>query len=125
MEPTKYNKYEVKQLLNLSDNQEYKLQRIFSVYKQQNTKHFYYNIFNTVNFPEKLDPTSYTKYEANPGDTWTLISYKHYNRIDLWWIIACINRIDNTFLPIQPGTVLLVPTTSAIRVIIDELKNLT
>jgi nucleoid-associated protein YgaU len=125
MEPTKYNKYEVKQLLKLNDNQEFRLQRVFAVYKQQGAKHFYYNIFNTVRFPDVINPGSYTKYKVKPDEPWTLISYKHYNRTDLWWLIACINKIDNTFLPIEPGTELMIPTNSAVRVIIDELKNKT
>lgn len=125
MEPTKYNKYEVKQLLRLSDNQEFQLQRVFNTYKQQGSKHFYYNVFNTVRFPEQMNRASYQIYTTIPDDNWVLISYKSYNRTDLWWLIACANMIDNTFLPIEPGTKLKIPTNSAVRVIIDELKNKT
>ena len=42
MEAVKYNKYEVEILLKLSKDQEFKLERIFDVYKQKGGKHFYH-----------------------------------------------------------------------------------
>ena len=121
-EPTKYNKYEVAALLRLKDS-DFKMERIFDVYKQIGSDHFYYNILNTISFPDIKSPASFNTYHTKPNDTWTVISYKHYDRIDLWWIIAAFNNIDNTFKPLDTGTRLKVPTPSAIRVIIDVIKN--
>ena len=122
-EPTKYNKYEVQSLLKLNSESSFAMERIFNVYKQQGSKHFYYNILNRVDFPNNISPTTYTRYNTKPNETWTLISFKFYNRIDLWWIIAAYNRIDDTFTPLPPGTSLMVPTPSMIRTIIDDIKN--
>ena len=122
-EAIKYDKYEVQLLLNLSKDQEFKLERIFTVYKQQGGKHFYYNLFNSVRFPETINKNIYTIYHTQPNETWTLLSYKHYGRIDLGWIIASINNIDDTFTPLENGTKLMIPTPAAVRQIIDTIKD--
>ena len=122
-EPTKYNKYEVQSLLKLNSDSSFAMERIFNVYKQHGSKHFYYNILNRVDFPSNISPTTYSRYNTKPLETWTLISFKFYNRIDLWWIIAAYNRIDDTFTPLPPGTSLMIPTPSMIRTIIDDIKN--
>ncbi len=122
-EAIKYDKYEVKALLNLSKDQEFKLERIFDVYKQAQGKYFYYNLFNTVKFPENIDRQLFTTYHTKPNEAWTIISYKHYGRIDLWWMIACLNNIDDTFLPQPPGSKLMVPTPAAVRLFINKIKE--
>jgi hypothetical protein len=122
-EAIKYDKYEVESLLQLSKNQEFKLERIFDVYKQSGGKFFYYNIFNSVRFPSPLHQDAYTLYYTKIEDLWTVISFRHYGRIDLWWIVASINGIDNTFIPLPPGTKLMIPTPVAIRSIIDSVRD--
>ena len=122
-EATRYNKYEVQTLLKLTKHDEYKMERLFDVYKQDGGKHFYYNILNTLSFTDKIDRNSYTVHICRAEELWTTISYKNYDRIDLWWIIAAINKINNTFEPPAPGTKLMVPTPAAIRMIIDEIKS--
>ena len=121
-EPTKYNKYEVQSLLNLDSKSEFKLERIFNVYKQSGGKFFYYDILNTINFPDDINQDSYTTYYVQADEPWTMISYKHYNRIDLWWLIACVNRVYDTFTPLDAGTKLMIPKPGVVRIIIDEIK---
>lgn len=123
MEPTKYNKYEVQLLLGLDSKSEFKLERIFDVYKQHGGKFFYYDVLNTINFPRDIDSNIYTTYYVLADEPWTVISYKHYGRIDLWWLIACINRIDDTFIPLPAGTKLMIPKPDVVRNIIDEIKT--
>lgn len=122
-EPTKYDKFEVQSLLRLDNESAFAMERIFNLYKQQGSRHFFYNILNRVDFPENIAPSTYTIYHTKPKEAWTLISYKFYKRIDLWWIIAAFNKIDNTFKQIKPGTRLMVPTPTMIRSIIDDIKK--
>lgn len=122
-EATKYNKYEVEVLLKLSKNEEFRLERVFDVYKKQGAKHFYYNLLNTVKFPERVANSAFTTYHTNAEEPWTVISYRHYGRIDLWWLIASINNITDTFSILPAGTKLMIPTGPAVRVIIDEIKS--
>lgn len=122
-EAIKYNKYEVQLLLKLSKDEEFKMERIFDVYKQSDGKYFYYNLFNSVRFPDVIDKNLYTVYHTKPNETWTVLSYKHYGRIDLWWLIASMNRIDDTFAPLENGTKLMIPTPPAVRQIINSIKT--
>lgn len=121
-EAIRYNKYEVESLLKLTKQDDYKMERLFDVYKQYGGKHFYYNILNTITFTDKIDKSAYSLHVCLAEELWTTISYKYYKRIDLWWLIAAINNISNTFDPPDPGTKLMIPTPSAIRIIIDEIK---
>lgn len=122
-EPTKYTKYEVQSLLKISDSDEFAMERIFSVYKNIGAKHFYYNILRKINFPEEFNKELYTYYKVKPNDLWPNIAYKTTGSISLWWLIAVMNGIDNTFIPPNPGTMLKVPTKIAVRTIIDNIKK--
>lgn len=124
-ESIKYEPYETKSLLGFSKHDEYRMEQLFGLYKDPNTKHFFYNICNTLKFADDLSSDLYTVYFTQPQETWTSISFKHYNRIDLWWIIACLNNIDNTFQPIEPGLKLMIPHPSTVRLILAEIKNKT
>ena len=122
-ESIKYEPFEVQSLLGLNRTDEFRMEQMFTLYKDPGTKHFFYNIFNTLNFDGEISPNTYMLYYTQPEEAWTTISYKHYNRIDLWWIIACMNNIDNTFKPIEPGLKLMIPLPSTVRKIIAEIKN--
>lgn len=65
-----------------------------------------YNINRTLNFLD-LDESStdnnalFESYRVNSGDTWTIISFKFYQTIELWWLVCKINNvIDPTTDPI-------------------------
>lgn len=123
-EAIKYNRYEAETLLKLTKSDEYKLEKILDVYKQYGTKHFYFNLLNTVRFPEKINSKTYDVHVCLAEELWTTISWKYYKRIDLWWLIAAMNNIDNTFLPLESGKKLMVPKPLTLRKIIDQIHNL-
>ncbi len=122
-EPTRYNKYEVQSLLGLSSKDEFSLERIFDVYKEIGADKFYYNILRKITFPLNIDASIYEMYTVKPGDTWVNISYKALGNINIWWLIAAMNQIDNTFLPPPVGEQLRVPTPVAVRMIVDNIKR--
>ena len=68
------------------------LEKIFNIYKQPGSNHMHYNILTKVEFGDSVGAGNYTTYYTTPDDTWTLISYKHYKRINLW-IMHLINII--------------------------------
>ena len=118
-----YDKYEVQSLLGLDHTSEFKLERIFGMYKNYGGKHFFYNLLKKIEFPEKVNKTAYNMYYAGPNDVWTLISHKFYKRIDLWWVIAMFNDLDDAFTPPIPGQAIKVPTPEYIRLILDAIKT--
>ena len=122
-EAVSYNKYEVQSLLNINHTDEFKLERIFNVYKQLGGEQFYYNILKKIEFPKEKSKTTYSNYYAKPGDVWTLISFNYYRRTDLWWLIAMFNDISDTFRPIPAGARIKIPLPSYVRVVFDAIKN--
>lgn len=101
------------------------MENIFNMYNQPGSTHAHYNILSKISFADSIAAGNYTLYYTKPNDTWPLISYKHYKSIKMWWIITTLNSIDNTFLPPAAGTRLKIPTPSAIRDIIDNIKIMT
>ena len=99
------------------------MENIFNIYKQPGSTHSHYNILSKISFADSIGTGNYSLYYTKPGDTWALISYKHYKSIKMWWMITTLNGIDNTFLPPKAGLRLKVPTPSAIREIIDNIKG--
>jgi hypothetical protein len=122
-ESTAYDKFEVQSLLNLTSKNEFKLERIFTLYKKYGSKHFHYNILKKIEIPERISRSKYIIYTTKPNDIWTMISYKFYNRIDLWWMIALFNKIDDTFTPIEPNTDMIIPTTGYVREVLNAIKS--
>jgi hypothetical protein len=69
-------------------------ENIFNVYREDNGVYFY-NLLNSVVIDPDLLPTSFTLHYPVPGESYTGISYKYYNTIELWWLICAANNIDN------------------------------
>lgn len=102
---------------------EFQMERVFNIIKQPDSKHYHYNLLQNIQFPDNINPELYDIYETQPGDTWTLISHKHYGRIDLWWVITGINQIMDTFTTIEPATRLKIPTTQYVRDMLDSITD--
>lgn len=122
-ESISYDKFEVQSLLNLTSKSEFKLERIFKMYKVYGAKHFYYNILKKIEIPKRIAKSKYFVYVSKPNDVWTMISFKFYNRIDLWWLIAMFNGIDDTFTPIEANRELVIPTPEYVREVLSSIKN--
>ena len=84
----------------------------------------YFNISKTLNFinMDKVSPEYYGIYEVRQYDTWTNISFKHYNTYKLWWLICKFNNIVNPFTQLIPGSYIKIPKESFVRDIIRLLK---
>ena len=62
-------------------------------------------------------------YEVKDGDSWTGISYKIYNTIDLWWLICKFNDVKNPFEELTVGMILKVPVEELVDIILETIKN--
>lgn len=96
------------------------LERVFNVYKDKDNKYFY-NILNSIIFPKSLPLNSFDTYRIVEGDSWPLISHKHYNTINVWWAILLANDIINPvdFPPV--GTIILIPKSEILKRILAQL----
>ena len=82
-----------------------KYENIFKIY-QNKDGYYTYNPLNTIAFPGLSDnPALYTVLTVTEKMPLTVISYKAYGTIDLWWLIALINQVKNPFEFASTGTV--------------------
>ena len=91
------------------DNSIYRMCRYFDIEKGKDSPFSEFSINKTIYFKtEQMSQNLYSLYETNQNDTWSGISYKVYNTIELWWIICKTNQVINPFnLPIS-GTKLII-----------------
>lgn len=99
-----------------------RFENIFSIYLDENNK-YYYNLLQTINFPENLPSGLFSSYTVEPGDTLPFISYKLFGTIYLWWVLCLTNKIDNPTITLEPGTVIKVLNDNTLRVLIQEINS--
>lgn len=95
-------------------------ENIFDLYTDEDG-HYYYNLLQTISFPQNLPDGYYDLYDIVYGDTWPFISYKVYNTPNVWWIILLANNIKNPITTLVPGTQVKVPKMRVVKVILAEL----
>lgn len=97
-------------------------ENIFNVYKDENGMYFY-NLLQTIVFPQNLPLNLFDPYNIKYGDTWPTISYKTLNNTNLWWIILLANNISNAVLPPVPGTIIKIPKPSVVKEVLLQMKT--
>lgn len=97
-------------------------ENIFNVYQEENGM-YYYNLLNTIVFPNNLPANLFSSYIVKNGDTWPFISYKNYKTPNLWWIILLANLIDNPLLPLDSGKVLLIPNQTVVQEVLTQISR--
>jgi len=78
----------------------------------------YFNFCKGVHFDnvDSIDQSMYKEYVVMENDSWTSISYRFYDTIELWWLICKFNGVKNPFYELTAGTVLKIPN--------DEIKDI-
>jgi len=106
------------ELTELTDNKSLSKNNLANIFKVVKIgKNSYFNLSKTINFLNTDDLTSnmYSAYQVSVNDTWTIISYKFYNTIELWWLICKFNNIKDPLKMPSAGTFIKIPST--------DLKN--
>jgi len=98
------------------------LENMFNVYKDQSGS-YYYNLIKALALPEKLPNSLYKVYTISPGDTWPMISYKHYETPNLWWLILYANKIMDPTKKIIPGDTIKVLIVDVAKEIMLQLRK--
>lgn len=95
-------------------------ENIFNVYQEDGF--YYYNLYNTVSIDtENIDPNLYTEHIFSIGDYWTLLSYKYYGTVNLWWILCVANNIQNPLDLPEVGTKLKILNSEVVSDIIQSI----
>ena len=95
-------------------------ENIFNVYTDGDNR-YYYNILQTIVFPDNLLDSFFDYYTIAPQDSWTYISYKNYGTMNLWWLIALSNNIMNPLTPLNSGDILKVPKKEVVQEILTQI----
>lgn len=98
------------------------LENIFNVYQEENGL-YYYNLLQTIVFPQDLPKALFNSYIISYGDTWPYISFKNFQTPNLWWLILLANNISNPLLPLVPGTELKIPVIEVVRQVLGEIQR--
>jgi len=99
-------------------------ENIFNVYQDGND-FYYYNLLQTIHFPQDLPDSYFETYDVKYNDTWPLISYKKYNNIKLWWIIALANGVVNPINFLVPGKTIRIPKQQVVTLILTQIVTTT
>jgi hypothetical protein len=69
-------------------------ERIFKLYKtEKNTKEFlFYNILKKIEIPDTIDDEFVSFYTVKSNMPLTILSYKIYGDIKLWWLLFLVNK---------------------------------
>lgn len=97
-------------------------ENVLNVYQDQDS-FYYYNLLETVFFPDNLPDSYFNTYTVKFEDTWPLISYKAYGSTKLWWIIAYANNVINPITFLQVGKRIKVPKNFVVTEIITDINT--
>ena len=69
-------------------------ERIFKLYTtEKNTKEFlFYNILKKIEIPDTIDDEFVSFYTVKSNMPLTILSYKIYGDIKLWWLLFLVNK---------------------------------
>lgn len=95
-------------------------ENIFNVYTDDEQRYFY-NILQSIAFPDNLMDSFFDYYVIEPNDAWSLISYKNYGTINLWWIITLANNITNPLSELKSGDILKIPKSNVVREVLNQI----
>jgi nucleoid-associated protein YgaU len=107
----------IKELPRLKDEN---YENIFKLYQNEDGQYFY-NLLQTLHFPDNLPTSFFNQYTIEYGDTLPFIAYKVYNNIRLWWVITHANNILNPTSKLEPGTILKIPKTEIVSAILTQI----
>ena len=115
--------YKQNNLTELVELDTFRYENLFNVYQNENEQYFY-NLLAKVNFPQEISDEYYTTFTVgNDSIPYTLISYKVYNTISLWWLICAVNHITNPIDFPAPNTQLKILKTQYVRNVLQSIKQ--
>lgn len=110
---------EIKDLARLKTEN---MENIFNIHQDENSLYFY-NLLQTIHFPQNLPDSYFQPYNITHGDTWPYISFKVYGEIKLWWIITLANNVINPVQPLVAGNILKIPNVEVVSEILTQITT--
>jgi hypothetical protein len=110
-------------ILSLPKLTDYQYENFFKTYLTENNQYYYNLLSFSAYFLDELDPSSYYEIDVQKSIPWTSISYNEYRTINLWWLIAIVNKIYNPLKYPDAGTKLKIIYQQHIKTIIARIKQ--
>lgn len=87
-----------------------------------------YSINRTINFNDLNNKSTtnnalFIPYKVIANDNWTIISYKFYQTIELWWLIAKVNNIKNPTEDPVVGTTIKILASDVINQVLGIVRE--
>jgi hypothetical protein len=105
----------------LPDLSMYRYEKIFKLYKTGENQYFY-NLMQSIFLPDKIDETVLMYMTMKSSEPWTMVSFKAYKTIELWWLILLTNKVYNPFEMPKEGTVIKLIKPEYIPIILKEIN---
>ena len=102
---------------------EYQYENFLKVYLTEENQYFYNLQSFALYFLDELDPKTYYEIDVKKSMPWTAISYNEYRTINLWWLIALVNKIYNPLEFPETGSKLKILYPEYVRSVITRIKN--
>jgi hypothetical protein len=99
-------------------------ENIFKVYQKDD--YYFFNILRKVvliNDDKAVDPDLYDNVVIDGPYSWTLISYKEYGTINLWWLICAINNIKNPVKLPEVGSIIKIIKPKYVKPILQNIGD--
>jgi hypothetical protein len=104
-------------------------ERIFKVYETLNNDKtfYYYNILKKIQFPEIINANIIKLYTTTEVLPFTIVSYKIYGDIRLWWLLFLINKdvLKSNIFTVPAGTQLKYINPQYLEVVFNQITELT
>lgn len=110
------------QITELPALNRFRYENIFRVYKNNGTQYFY-NIIQALHLPDQIDSTKVYYTVVKENEPWTMISFKAYKTIELWWLICLLNKIDNPLKFPETGTTVRLLKPQYLSEVFNEIER--
>jgi len=109
---------------NVPKLNQYNFENIFKVYTDDDSGSYFYNIANSIFFPDELSQDVYTIYKVpGKGISWNYLSYINYGTIKLWWLLCALNNVDNPMIFPDPGSEVKILKPSVLRDVLQQIQQ--
>lgn len=98
------------------------MENFFNVYQNSDGLYFY-NLIKPLNVYKSDNIAIETTHTFSGQDSWTGLSLKYYQTIDLWWFICMYNGIQNPLKPVETGAEIKILNSQYVGRILEELNK--
>lgn len=101
----------------------YRYENFFNIYTDSESDARFYNLLRNINVFPANDSVLEDEYIIQYDDSWTYISHKAYNTIELWWLICAYNQIQNPIKLPPAGTKIKILKSEYVNLVLTELNR--